>query len=63
MRRDSRFPLVKAVAVGMVIVLASYVGGPLLGAGAALAGSALSLLSFGQAVHLGAGVLAAVITP
>src|SRR5262249_28302361 len=43
LRQGGRFPLVKAVAAGVVIVLASYVGGPLLGAGAALAGSALSL--------------------
>ena len=35
LRRGGRFPLAKAVAAGVVIVLASYVGGPLLGAGAA----------------------------
>src|SRR5262249_31946132 len=63
LRRDSRFPLAKAGVSGVVIVLASYVGGPLLGAGAALAGSALSLMSLGQAAYLGAGALAAVVSP
>src|SRR5262249_25772767 len=33
LRQDGRFPLLKAVAAGVLIVLTSYVGGPLLGAG------------------------------
>jgi hypothetical protein len=59
LRRDGRFPVLTALGAGLVVVLASYTGGPLAGAGVALAGSALGLLSFAHAVHTGAGALAA----
>jgi hypothetical protein len=59
LRRDGRFPVLTALSAGLVVVLASYTGGPLAGAGVALAGSALGLMSFAHAVHSGAGALAA----
>src|SRR5260370_148877 len=59
LRRDGRFPVLTALSAGLVVVLASYAGGPLAGAGVALAGSALGLLSFAHAVHTGAGALSA----
>ena len=59
LRRGGRFPLLTALGAGLVVVLASYSGGPLAGAGVALAGSALGLLSFAHAVHSGAGALGA----
>jgi hypothetical protein len=59
LRRGGRFPVLTALSAGLVVVLASYTGGPLAGAGVALAGSALGLLSFAHAVHSGAGALAA----
>src|SRR5262245_48054685 len=48
LRRGGRFPVLTALGAGLVVVLASYAGGPLAGAGVALAGSALGLLSLGQ---------------
>ena len=59
LRRGGRFPVLTALSAGLVVVLASYTGGPLAGAGVALAGSALGLLSFAHAVHTGAGALSA----
>jgi hypothetical protein len=59
LRRGGRFPVLTALSAGLVVVLASYTGGPLAGAGVALAGSALGLMSFAHAVHSGAGALAA----
>jgi hypothetical protein len=63
LRRGGRFPVLTALSAGLVVVLASYTGGPLAGAGVALAGSALGLLSFAHAVHSGAGALAAFSNP
>jgi hypothetical protein len=48
LRRGGRFPVLTAMGAGLVVLWASYVGGPLAGAGAALAGSMLNLLSIGQ---------------
>jgi hypothetical protein len=48
LRRSDHFSVLTALGAGLVVVLASYAGGPLAGAGVALAGSALSLLSIGQ---------------
>jgi hypothetical protein len=63
LRRGGRFPVLTALGAGAVVVLASYTGGPLAGAGVALAGSALGLMSFAHAVHTGAGALAAFASP
>src|SRR5262249_20809462 len=48
LRRGGRFPLLTALGAGLVVLWASYAGGPLAGASVALAGSALGLLSVGQ---------------
>ena len=48
LRRSDHFSVLTALAAGLAVVLASYAGGPLAGAGVALAGSALGLLSIGQ---------------
>src|SRR5262249_39051828 len=48
LRRGGRFPVLTSLGAGLVVLWASYVGGPLAGAGVALAGSALGLLSIGQ---------------
>jgi hypothetical protein len=48
LRRSDHFSVLTALAAGLVVVVASYAGGPLAGAGVALAGSALGLLSIGQ---------------
>ena len=48
LRRGGRFPVLTALGAGVVVLWASYFGGPLAGAGVALAGSALGLLSLGQ---------------
>jgi hypothetical protein len=64
LRRDGRpFPVLSALGAGLVVVLASYAGGPLAGAGVALAGSALGLMSFAHAVHTGAGALGSFASP
>jgi hypothetical protein len=46
--RGDHYSVLTALSAGLVVVLASYAGGPLAGAGVALAGSALGLLSIGQ---------------
>src|SRR5262245_17295799 len=48
LRRGGRFPVLTALVAGLVVLWASYAGGPLAGAGVALAGSALGLPSLGQ---------------
>jgi hypothetical protein len=48
LRRSDHFSVLTALGAGLVVVLASYAGGPLAGASVALAGSALGLLSIGQ---------------
>src|SRR5262245_6228453 len=48
LRRGGRFPVLTALGAGLVVLWASYFGGQLAGAGVALAGSALGLLSLGQ---------------
>ena len=63
LRRGGRFPVLTALSAGLVVVLASYTGGPLAGAGVALAGSALGLVSLAHAVHSGAGALSAFAGP
>jgi hypothetical protein len=63
LRRGGRFPVLTALSAGLVVVLASYTGGPLAGAGVALAGSALGLVSLAHAVHSGAGALGAFAGP
>src|SRR5262245_11198020 len=57
LRRGGRFPLLTALGAGLAVLWASYFGGQLAGAGVALAGSALGLLSLGQ------GTLAAFASP
>src|SRR5262249_7611653 len=58
-RRAGRRPVLTAVAVGLLIALATYPGGPLAAAARGLVGSALNLLSPAEAVHAGADALAA----
>jgi hypothetical protein len=58
-RRVSRYPVLTAVAVGLLTALATYAGGPLAAAAVALAGSAFNLLSLAEAVDTGADALAA----
>src|SRR5262245_31037191 len=48
LRRGGRFPVLTALGARLAVLWASYFGGPLAGAGVALAGSALGLLSLGQ---------------
>src|SRR5262249_4574492 len=43
-----RVAVLAALGAGLAVLWASYLGGPLAGAGVALAGSALGLLSLGQ---------------
>jgi hypothetical protein len=57
-RSAGRFPVVTAVAVGLLTGLATYAGGPLAAAAVALAGSAFNLLSLAEVVHAGADALA-----
>jgi hypothetical protein len=63
LRRSDHFSVLTALGAGVVVVLASYAGGPLAGAGAALAGSALGLMTLAHTVHSGAGALAAFSSP
>jgi hypothetical protein len=58
-RRVGRYPVLTAVAVGLLTALATYAGGPLAAAAVGLAGSAFSLLSLAEAVDTGADALAA----
>jgi hypothetical protein len=58
-RSVGRFPVLTAVAVGLLTALATYAGGPLAAAAVALAGSAFNLLSLAEAVDTGADTLAA----
>jgi hypothetical protein len=48
LRRGGRYPVLTSLGAGLMVLCASYVGGPLAGAGIALAGSTLGLLSIGQ---------------
>jgi hypothetical protein len=57
LRRGGRYPVLTSLGAGLMLLCASYVGGPLAGAGIALAGSAMGLLSMGQ------GTLAAFASP
>jgi hypothetical protein len=57
LRRGGRYPMLTSLGAGLMVLAASYVGGPLAGACIALAGSALGLLSVGQ------GTLAAFACP
>jgi hypothetical protein len=58
-RRVSRYPVLTALAVGLLTALATYTGGPLAAAAVALAGSSFNLLSLAEAVDTGADALAA----
>jgi hypothetical protein len=58
-RSVGRFPVVTAVAVGLLTAVATYTGGPLAAAAVGLAGSALQLLSLAEAIQTGAEALAA----
>jgi hypothetical protein len=62
-RRVSRYPVLTALAVGLLTALATYAGGPLAAAAVALAGSAFNLLSLAEAVDTGADALAAFGSP
>jgi hypothetical protein len=57
-RSVGRFPVLTAVAVGLLTALATYAGGPLAAAVVGLAGSACNLLSLAEVVQLGADTLA-----
>jgi hypothetical protein len=57
-RSVGRFPVLTAVAVGLLTALATLAGGPLAAAAVGLAGSACNLLSLADAVQLGAATLA-----
>jgi hypothetical protein len=57
-RRLTRFPVLTAVAVGLLTALATYAGGPLAAAAVSLARSAFNLLSLADVVHAGADALA-----
>jgi hypothetical protein len=57
--RVGRFPVLTAVAVGLLTALATYAGGPLAAAAVGLAGSAFSLLSLAESVQISADALAA----
>jgi hypothetical protein len=58
-RSVGRFPVLTAVAVGLLTAAATYAGGPLAAAVVGLAGSAFNLMSLAEAVQTGADVLAA----
>jgi hypothetical protein len=62
-RSAGRFPVLTAVAVGVLTGFATYAGGPLAAAVVGLVGSAFSLLSLAEAVHTGADALAAFGSP
>jgi hypothetical protein len=53
-----RYPVLIAVAVGLLTALATYVGGPLAAAVVGLAGSAFNLMSLAEVVQTGADALA-----
>jgi hypothetical protein len=57
-RSVGRFPVLTAVAIGLLTALATYAGGPLAAALVSLAGSALNLLSLAGAVQTSADALA-----
>ena len=57
-RSIGRFPVITAVAVGLLTALATYAGGPLAAAVVGLAGSAFNLLSLAEVVQAGADALA-----
>jgi hypothetical protein len=57
-RSVGRFPVITAIAVGLLTALATYAGGPLAAALVGLAGSAFNLLSLAEVVHTGSGALA-----
>jgi hypothetical protein len=57
-RRIGRFPILTAVAIGLLTAVATYWGGPLAAAVVGLAGSAFNLLSLAETVHTSADALA-----
>src|SRR5262249_40828922 len=63
LRRGDHFSVLAALGAGLVVVLASYAGGPLAGAGVALVGSAFGLMGLAHRVHSGADALAAFGSP
>jgi hypothetical protein len=56
-RGVGRWPVITAIAVGLLTALAAYAGGPLAAAGAFMAGSAFDLLSLAELIHTGAEAL------
>ena len=56
-REAGRFTTLMALGVGLASTLAAYVAGPVLGAGAGLAGSALALAALSDAARSGAAAL------
>jgi hypothetical protein len=58
-RKVGRYPVLTALAVGLLTALATYLGGPLAAAAVGLAGSACNLLSLAETMHTGANALAA----
>jgi hypothetical protein len=57
-RSVGRFPVLTAIAIGLLTALATYAGGPLAAAAVSLAGSAFNLLSLAEGVHACAHALA-----
>jgi hypothetical protein len=57
--RVGRFPVLTAVAVGLLTALASAANGPWAAAAVGLAGLAVNLLTLAEAIHSGAEALAA----
>jgi hypothetical protein len=57
-RSVGRFPVLTALAVGLLTALATYAGGPWAAAAVSLAGSAFNLLSLAEAVQTSAEALA-----
>jgi hypothetical protein len=57
-RKVGRYPVLTALAVGLLTALATYLGGPLAAAAVSLAGSAWNLLSLAETMHTGADALA-----
>ncbi len=56
-READRFTTLKALGIGVASTLAAYVAGPVLWAGAGLAGSALALAALSDAARSGAAAL------
>jgi hypothetical protein len=58
-RSIGRYPVLTAIAIGLLTALATYAGGPLAAAAVGLAGSVCNVLSLGEMMHTTADALAA----